>query len=98
MALQTPDALTRLSDALAAHVAVATGLVASIHVPPSRPRSGILWRSDVVVASEQVLPKTETAEIVLADGRHIAARVAGQDRGTNVVALRLDTQVEGALP
>jgi S1-C subfamily serine protease len=98
MAAPTKDALTQLSDAVAARVATAAGLVASIHPPHSRPRSGILWRPDVVVASEQVFPKAETAEIVLPDGRHIPAKVAGRDRGTNVVALRLETPIEAALP
>jgi S1-C subfamily serine protease len=95
---QTRDALLQFSDALTARVAAAAGLVASIHAPHSRPRSGILWRRDVVVASEQVFPKAETAEIVLADGRHIAARVAGRDRGTNIVALRLEAPIDVAAP
>src|ERR1700731_316755 len=95
---QTRDALTQFSEALTARVAAAAGLVASIHAPHSRPRSGILWRRDVVVASEQVFPKAETAEIVLADGRHIAARVAGRDRGTNIVALRLEAPIDVAAP
>src|SRR6266700_2434700 len=73
MADQTRDALTQLSDALAGRAAAAAGFVASIHAPKARPRSGILWRPDVVVASEQVFPKSETAEIVLANGRHVAA-------------------------
>src|SRR5947207_2405539 len=62
---QTQDALIRLSDALAARTAAAAGLVASIHAPHARPRSGILWRRDVVAASEQVFPKAESAEIVV---------------------------------
>jgi S1-C subfamily serine protease len=98
MPAQTQDALTQLSDALAARTAAAAALVASIGVPRSRARSGILWRADVVVASEQVFPKTETAEIVLADGRHIPAKLAGRDRGTNIVALRLEGAVETSRP
>jgi hypothetical protein len=88
MSKQTHDALIQLSDVLIARSAAAAGLVVSIHAPHSRPRSGILWRPGVVVASEQVFPKTETAEIVLADGRHITAKVAGRDRGPNLVAHR----------
>jgi hypothetical protein len=42
------------------------------------PRSGTLWRPDVVVASEQVFPKAEAAEIVLADGGRVPAKVAGR--------------------
>jgi S1-C subfamily serine protease len=95
---QTRDALTQFSEALAARVTAAAGLVASIHAPHSRPRSGILWRRDVVVASEQVFPKAETAEIVLANGRHVTAQIAGRDRGTNIVALRLDAPIDVAAP
>jgi S1-C subfamily serine protease len=95
---QTQEALTQLSDALAAQVAGATGLVASIHAANARPRSGTLWRPDVIIASEQVFAKAESAEIVLPDSRHIAAQIAGRDRGTNIVALRLDTPVDVALP
>jgi S1-C subfamily serine protease len=94
MADQTPDALTELSDALAARAATAARLVASIHTRRSRPLSGTLWRPDVIVASDQVFPKTEAAEIVLSDGRRIAAKVAGRDRGTNLVALRLEAPLE----
>src|SRR4029077_12125431 len=95
---QTPNALTQWSDALAALVAGSARLVASIHMPRHRPRSGTLWRSDVVIGSEQVFPKADTAEIVVADGRRVVARVAGRDRGTNIVALRLDTPIEVARP
>ena len=98
MSNQTHDALIQLSDALAARTAAAAGLVVSIHAPHSRPRSGILWRPGVVVASEQVFPETETAEVALADGRHIPAKVAGRDRGTNLVALRLDMPTEITSP
>jgi S1-C subfamily serine protease len=98
MAAETEDALTRLSDALAGRTAAAAGLVASIHVAHSRPRSGTAWRADVAVGSEQVFPKAGTANIVLKDGRRIAATVAGRDRGTNIVALRLDTPVDAAQP
>ncbi len=98
MPAQAEDTLTRLSDALAARAAAASALVACIHATGSGPRSGTLWRSDVVVASEQVFPKTDRAEILLADGRRVAARVAGRDRGTNLVALRLEQPIEAALP
>ena len=79
MADQTEDALTRLSDALAARTAAAAGLVAGIHAHRSRALSGTLWRPDVVVASEQVFPKIEAAEIALGDGRRIPAQLAGRE-------------------
>ena len=98
MADQTPNVLTQWSEALAALVAGSAGLVASIHTSRHRPRSGTLWRPDVVIGSEQVFPRADTAEIVVADGRRVAARLAGRDRGTNIVALRLETPIEVAVP
>ena len=55
-----------------------------------RLRSGTLWRRDVVVASEQQFPDVGEATVTLADASGLAARVAGRDPGTNVIALRLD--------
>ena len=92
------DTLAQLSDALVERAAVAQGFVIGIRGTQFQPRSGTLWRADVAVASEQVAPKTDEAEIVLADGRVAQARVAGRDRGTNVVAFRLQQPVEVHLP
>src|SRR5215831_5174697 len=92
------DTLAQLSDALVERAAVAQGFVIGIRGTQFQPRSGTLWRTDVAVASEQVVPKTEEAEIVLADGRVARARVAGRDRGTNIVAFRLQQPVEVELP
>jgi len=91
------DVLEQLSDALAARAAAASALVVAIRAR-GEVRSGILWRTDVAVASEQVLPKVEEAEIVLSDGRSLKARVAGRDRGTNVAVLRLERPVEISPP
>src|SRR5580658_223725 len=90
------DVLTQFSAALAERVAAARGLVAEIRIRGHSPRSGTLWRKDVVVASEQALPRAEEAEVVLADGGAFAARVAGRDPGTNVAVLRLDAAPEPA--
>src|SRR5271167_364260 len=90
------DVLTQFSAALAERVAAARGLVAGIRMRGHSLRSGTLWRKDVVVASEQALPKAEEAEVVLADGGSFASRVAGRDPGTNVSVLRIDSAPEPA--
>ena len=97
MPANAEDALTRLSDALAARAAAASTLAVCVQTAGTWPRSGTLWRADVVVASEQVFPTTGQAEIHFADGRRVTARVAGRDPGTNIVALRLEAPVETAL-
>lgn len=84
------DALIQFSATLAERTRSARPLVAGIMVRGRAMRSGTWWRRDVVVASEQALPDTEEAKIVLPDGSAVAARVAGRDPGTNVAVLRLD--------
>jgi S1-C subfamily serine protease len=87
----TNDPMTGMSAALAQHAAAAQPFVAGIRVRGYSLRSGILFSSDVVVASEQALPRTTEAEIVLAGGGSRPARVAGRDPGTNLAVLRLDS-------
>jgi S1-C subfamily serine protease len=82
--------LINLSEALAERARLARALVAGVAVPGHRLRSGTLWRKDVVVASEQRFPVAGEAQVTLADGSAFAARVAGRDPGTNIVALQLD--------
>lgn len=97
MAEGQPDLLQQFSDCVAARTAAAQQFVAAIEVK-RRVRSAILWGGDVVVASEQVFPKTDEAVVHLPDGRRLKARIAGRDSGTNVVALRLEQPVDVTLP
>src|SRR4029077_4649000 len=92
----TENPLVNLSDALAERLRVARPLVAGIAAPGHRTRSGTLWRKDVVVASEQRFPDVGDAKVTLSDGSALAARVAGRDSGTNIVALHLDGNVDPA--
>ena len=73
------DALSGLSDALVERACRARRLVAHITARGRSMRSGTLWRKDVVVASEQSqsLPDIDQAEVTLADGASLTARVAG---------------------
>src|SRR3954468_13642361 len=99
MAAENPsNPLVAFSAALAALVAAATPRAVGIRVKGALPLTGMLWRPDVVVASEQVFPEVSEAEILYPDGALSPARVAGRDPGTNVVALLLDTPVEIAPP
>jgi S1-C subfamily serine protease len=82
--------LSSLSEALIERARLARPLVAGIVVPGHRMRSATLWRKDVVVASEQAFPDVAEVKVALSDGSAFAARVAGRDPGTNVVALRVD--------
>jgi S1-C subfamily serine protease len=91
---ETP--LINLSKALAERVSLARPLVAAVAVPGHRIRTAMLWRKDVVVASEQSFPEVGEARLILG-GNEFTATVAGRDPGTNIVALRTDGTADPAL-
>lgn len=97
MAGDQHDPLAALSEAIAARATAAPAFTVAIRTR-HHIRSGVLWRDDVVVASQQVFPRESDAAIVFADGRSVTAEVAGRDPGTNVIALRLGQPAAARLP
>ncbi|HUB16846.1 MAG TPA: PDZ domain-containing protein [Acetobacteraceae bacterium] len=83
--------LVQFSDALAAHVAAAAPLVTAIRIGTNRVISGIVWRADVVVTSDQALPAQDSYSLAVAAGMLLPARAARRDPATNLVCLNLDT-------
>ena len=75
----TDDILTQLSDALANRVAAASPMLAAIGGCRGRTLSGILWRADAVVTSEQALADQESYPVTLHGGVESTARLAGRD-------------------
>src|ERR1700722_19605816 len=92
----TTETLEQFSDALADLLAEAAPFTVAIRTG-RRDRSGILWRDDVVVTSEQVLPDGPDFTVVR-NGAEMPARLAGRDPGTNVAVLRLAQGLGGGLP
>jgi len=90
------ELIDQISDAFADHVAAAAPSVAAV-ATGRRPISGILWRADVVVTSEQMLADT-TEFAVRHGGAEHAAKLAGRDPGTNIALLRLPVRAEAVLP
>jgi len=92
----TTELLDQISNALADNVAAMAPCI--VGVATGRRRiSGILWRPDVVVTSEQMLPEGTEFPVHRAGTEH-KAHVAGRDPGTNVALLRLAQPVEATLP
>jgi S1-C subfamily serine protease len=89
------DLLAQLSAAIAARVAAAAPILAAIDAGRGRWLGGILWRPGVVVTSRQALPAAERYAVVLGGGEARTATPAGDDPGTNVAVLRLESG-EGA--
>src|SRR5947209_100412 len=72
-----------LSTDLAEQVSQTARFTVGIHTG-HRPRSGILWRPDVVVVSEQMLPDDLSTLSIVRGGQTAGATLAGRDPSTNV--------------
>jgi S1-C subfamily serine protease len=90
------DSLEQFSEALADRIAAASRIVVAIRTG-RRDCSGILWRDDVVVTSEQLMPEGPNFTVVH-NGAETAATLAGCDAGTNVAVLRLAQALGATLP
>jgi S1-C subfamily serine protease len=82
------DPLVQFSNALAARAEAAKNAVVAIRLAHGRHITGTVWGSQIVVASEQSLPRTDDFELVVAGGATVAARIAGRDPSTNIALLR----------
>src|SRR5258706_13357851 len=83
-----PDLLAQFSSALTARAELAKNAVVCIRLAPGRHITGMVWRWDIVVPSEQSLPRNDDFELVAAGGSVVTARIAGRDPSTNIVILR----------
>jgi S1-C subfamily serine protease len=91
------DMIEQVSSDLADRIAAAAPLVVAIRTG-RRPTSGILWRPDVVIASEQMLPEDTSTLQVARGGQVVGATLAGRDPGTNVAVLKLGTALDTVPP
>src|SRR5260370_22030923 len=82
------DLLAQFSSALTARAELAKNAVVAIRLAHGRHVTGMVWRSDIVVTSEQSLPRNDDFELVAAGGSVVTARIAGRDPSTNIVILR----------
>ena len=90
------DIFDEFSNAASDRIAAAAPCLVAIRLG-HRTRAGILWRPDVVVTSEQVLPD-EVELTAVHQGTDVPARLVGRDPGTNVAVLRLTEPRQGTLP
>ena len=82
------DPLAQFSNALAARAEAAKSAVVAIRLAHGRHLTGMAWRPDAIVASEQSLPQKDEFEIVTAGGSTLTAKLAGRDPSTNIAVLR----------
>jgi S1-C subfamily serine protease len=87
-----PTALSSLSSALADVVARAAPAIVSVHSHRSR-STGFVWKPGLIVTADEALADEGEVEIGLADGRTMAATIAGRDHTTDIALLRADTGI-----
>jgi S1-C subfamily serine protease len=92
------DILVQLSTALSARTAAVRDAIAAIQISGGRHLAGTVWRSDLLVASEQSLPKRDRYDVVLPGGAATEAQLVGRDPGTNIALLRLAQPAAAAPP
>jgi S1-C subfamily serine protease len=82
------DPLVQFSNALAARAEAAKNAVVAIRLAHGRHITGTVWRSEIVVASEQSLPRKDEFELVMAGGSSVSATLVGRDPSTNIALLK----------
>ncbi|MGB6953915.1 MAG: hypothetical protein WBE54_01555, partial [Bradyrhizobium sp.] len=82
------DVLSQLSNAISARVEAAKNAVVAVRLGQESHLTGIAWQSDVVVVSEQALPRGDEFELVVPGGSSVAAKLAGRDASTNIAILK----------
>ena len=87
-----------LSNALADQVASTAPRVVALQMRHGRHLTATVWREDLVIASDQSLPRRDRFPVTLSDGTETEAQVIGRDDGTNLALLRLDAATALATP
>jgi S1-C subfamily serine protease len=82
------DTLSELSNALVAHTATGANSVAALSLAEGWYLSATIWAADVLVASEQSLPRRGEFEAVAPGGSRTRVTTVGRDPATNIAVLR----------
>src|SRR5258708_5554978 len=83
------DLFAQFSNALATRAEAAKNAIVAVRLAHGRHITGMVWRSEIVVVSEQSLPGKDDFELVAAGGAVVTASMAGRDPATNIAILRL---------
>src|SRR5262249_30056777 len=84
------NALTALSNELAAAVERAGRSVVTVHARQRLPSSGVHWRRGVIVTAEHTVKHDEEITIGTPGGGSLPATLAGRDPGADLAVLKVD--------
>jgi len=80
---------SEFSEGLAAAVENAGASTVTVDARKRYPASGIAYAEDLVLTADHVVTREENINIILPDGRSLAATIAGRDPGSDLALLRL---------
>ena len=86
----TGTTLLDLSHNLADAAQQASAAVVAVNARPRVATSGVHWRPGVIVSTDHTVKRDEEITVLLADGRTVAATLAGRDAGTDLAVLRVE--------
>ncbi len=84
-----PTSLEALSNDLAAAVDTVGQSVVAVHARRRIPSTGVLWRSDLVVAADHTVRTDDEVTITLAGGGEARGHVVGRDPTTDLCILQV---------
>ena len=87
--------LPSLSSALAGLVARTAPTLVSVHSHRAH-ATGFVWKSGLIVTADEALADEGEVRITLADGRSVAAAIAGRDHTTDIALLRAELDLAPA--
>jgi S1-C subfamily serine protease len=91
--------LIDLSNEIAGIVQGLSPFVVSVRARRHYPSSGLLWSPGVIVTADHTIQRDEDIGITFADGKTVAATLAGRDPGSDLAVLRAETPApSGAAP
>ena len=85
------SSLVSLSNELSAGVERTARSVVAVHARPRINTSGIVWRKNLILTSSEGIRFDEGIQVLFGDGRQAAARLRGNDPGTDIAILETDT-------
>jgi S1-C subfamily serine protease len=81
--------LTNLSNELSGIVQAVDPHIVSVRARRHYPSSGIRWSPEVIVTADHTIHREEEITVTLADGKTVAATLAGRDPGTDLAVLKM---------
>ena len=85
------NALQNLSNELAGIVRGAETQVVSVRARRHYPASGVRWSRNVIVTCDHTIQNEDEIGVTLSDGKSVAAKLVGRDRGTDLAVLKLES-------